>query len=938
MSDKLIHYGTPRKSGRYDWGSGDNGYQRAIGWRGHVRKLKNQGFTELDIAKAEGISINQLRARTAITKSEIRAVNTAEAVRMLDRGYSKMEIARRMSTPEKTWNESSIRSLLDPVLSERSAIIKTTANVLKEGVDQKRFIDIGTGVETNIGVHRTKLNTAVASLEDEGYQVHKINVPQVGMPGKFTIMKVLGAPGTTWKELVNDPSQIKNLDMISKDYGKTFEKSSLGLKPIQHVSSTRVAVKYAEDGGTLKDGVIELRRGVNDLDLGNSKYAQVRIGVDGTHYLKGMAIYNDKMPDGVDIIFNSNKHDTGNKLDAMKKLKDDPDNPFGSTIKQNGQKGALNVVNEEGDWETWSKTLSSQILSKQPVPLAKKQLELGYQQKKEEYDDIMNLTNPVVKKQLLTEFSDSCDSSSVHLKAAGLPRQASKVILPVPDLKENEVYAPTFRPGEQVVLIRHPHGGTFEIPQLTVNNKSKSAQAIMKNSRDAVGINPKVAEKLSGADFDGDTVIVIPNNSGLIKTSASLKGLEKFNPSESYPPYDGMKTIDGGIWSSKTNSVDFRGVKPKTTTKGAKMGGVSNLITDMTIKGANLDEVARAVRHSMVVIDSEKHHLNYKQSYIDNDIAGLSAKYQNSSRGGASTIISKASSDSRPFERKEGAYVGPISKKTGKATLLYIDPATGKKLYRNTGESYEKRVKVIDPATGKVMVDPSTGKPVYRATGKIINKTSRSTKMADTDDARTLSSGRQIEEVYASHANKLKALGNLARKNTLEIESTPYNPSAKKTYQQEVYSLEAKLNVAYRNKPLERQAQVVANSVLTRKKQANPDMDDDEIKKVKNASLAEARVRLGASKNLVDISDREWEAIQAGAISSSRLSAIIQNANPDRIKQLATPRTNVATMSPAKLQRAQSLLEAGLTQADVADALGVSTSLLSKALNPPASN
>ena len=48
------------------------------------------------------------------------------------------------------------------------------------------------------------------------------------------------------------------------------------------------------------------------------------------------------------------------------------------------------------------------------------------------------------------------------------------------------------------------------------------------------------------------------------------------------------------------------------------MGDVSNLITDMTIKGANNDELARAVRHSMVVIDSEKHNLDVKASARDN--------------------------------------------------------------------------------------------------------------------------------------------------------------------------------------------------------------------------------------------------------------------------------------------------------------------------------
>ena len=597
----------------------------------------------------------------------------------------------------------------------------------------------------------------------------------------------------------------------------------------------------------------------------------------------------------------------------MKKLKKDPstgeidkDNPFGATIKReinefgdlvSAQRGALNIVNEEGDWEKWSKTISSQVLSKQSVPLAKTQLNLALAQKKEEYDEIMSLTNPVVKKQLLLAFADDCDSSSVHLKAAGLPRQANKIILPIPDIKETEVYAPTFNNGEAVVLIRHPHGGTFEIPQLTVNNKSKSAKAIMENAKDAIGIHPNVAKKLSGADFDGDTVIVIPNNRGLIQSSESLKALKNFDPIEKYAPYDGMKTIDGGVWNAKTREVDFNGKKPRAQTKQTKMGEVSNLITDMTIKGANLDEIARAVKHSMVVIDSEKHHLDYKRSYEENGISALSAKYQNGPRGGASTLISKASSEIRVNERT------PRKAKDGGP----IDPVTGKKVYTETGASYVNKA------------------------GKTIYKKTLSTKMAEAEDARTLSSGTKREEVYANYANNLKALANTSRKNALSIIPNPRTPSASKVYAQEVESLNKKLTLAIMNKPYEREAQVYANSVIARKKLANPDMDADELKKTRNQALAEARVRTGAKKTSVEFTDREWEAVQAGAISPSKLSQILQNADLDKVKALATPRTKL-TMTSAKTDKARSMLASGYTISEVAESLGVSTSTLSNAL------
>ena len=868
MRRELKHYGTPRHSGRYPWGSGKDPYQSAVGWRGHIQELKKHGLTEKEIAEGEGISIAQLRARNSLTKAEVRAAQTAEVLRMKERGYSNTEIGRRMGL-----NESTVRSLADPALAERAVITMATANMLKEQADQKRFVDVGAGIENHIGVSKTKLNTALAELQEQGYKIHRVNVEQVGMPGQFTIVKVLGAPDTEWAEIRKDVSKIQPLTMISDDFGRTYEKTgAFDPTKIQNVDSKRITIQYGEQGKA-KDGVIELRRGVSDLNLGGSQYAQVRISVDGTHYLKGMAIYTDDLPKGVDIRFNTNKTNTGDKRDAMKSLKQDPDNPFGSSIKAGGQRGALNIVNEEGDWETWSKTLSSQVLSKQTVPLAKKQLDLALQAKKEEHAEISGLTNPVVQKQLLLAFADGCDASAVHLKAAGLPRQASKVILPVPGLKPNEVYAPTFKDGETVVLIRHPHGGTFEIPQVKVNNRSKDAKFIMANAQDAIGIHPSVASKLSGADFDGDTVIVIPNNNNQVKSSASLKALENFDPIEAYPGYPGMTPI-----------------KPQT--KQTKMGEVSNLITDMTIKGADVDEIARAVKHSMVVIDSEKHNLNYKQSYIDNGIAALSAKYQNSKRGGASTIISQASSEIRVPHRKSSHA---------------IDPHTGTKIYSYTEASY---------------VDQK---------GRVIEKTTSSTKMAETGDAHTLSSGRQIELVYAGYANELKTLANNSRLSAINIIPTTYSPSARKTYQSEVDTLNSKLNIALMNKPIERQAQIFANSIITRKRQANPSMDNDDLKKVRNQALAEARARTGASKSMIQITEHEWVAIQAGAVSPSKLSQILQNANLEQIKALATPRSTVS-MTPSRISRARLMLSRGLTQAEVAEALGISTSTLAKAL------
>ena len=879
---ELYHYGTPRHSGRYPWGSGDNPYQHgAASFLGQYNDLKSKGLSESEIAKAMGMNTTQLRNRRAIARSEKKKEDIYMAYRLKEKGLSNVEIGKRMGI-----NESSVRALLDPTASVKNDAIQNTADILKKQIEKNEYIDVGVGTERYLGVSRTKLKNSLAMLEDEGYKIQYVPIEQLGT-GKKTNVMVLTGPDVDYSTLYKNKDKISMVqDVYSEDNGHTW----LNIEPPKNINSNRVQIRYAEDGGKDKDGVIELRRNVDDLDMGNSKYAQVRIAVDGTHYLKGMAMYSDNMPDGVDIIFNTNKHKDVPKMKVLKEQSGDPDNPFGATISR--QSGALNIVNEEGDWGKWSKSLASQMLSKQPISLAKQQLTLGYNIKKDEFDEILSLTNPTIRKKLLESFADDCDASAVHLKAAAMPRQASHVILPFPNMKENEIYAPNYRDGETVVLIRYPHGGKFEIPELKVNNKNPDAKKLIYNAKDAVGINSKVAERLSGADFDGDTVLVIPNNKGQIKTSPSLKGLKNFDPQEAYKAYDGMPKV--------SKSTGFH--------KQTEMGKVSNLITDMTIKGATDDEIARAVRHSMVVIDAEKHNLNWRQSYIDNDIPALTKKYQqkpNGKSGGASTLISKAKSEERVPYREEGEWY--TDKETGKTTRRYIDPKTGEKLYNYTGETYTTK------------------------TGKTVAKTTKSTKMYEAKDAYSLSSGQPIENVYADYANKMKSLGNQARKEYLNTPPLKYSPSAKETYKKEVDSLNSKLNVALKNAPLERQAQIRANSIVAAKKRDNPDMEYDEVKKIKGQALAESRVRTGAAKERINITPKEWEAIQAGAISNSKLITILDNTDLDVVKSYATPRQSKA-MSQSKIQRAKSLYNNGYSTSDIADILGVSTSTITESL------
>lgn len=870
VDDYIAHYGTPRHSGRYPWGSGgEDGANRNRDFLQYVAGLKNQGMTEAEIARGLGLdSTTRLRAAKSIAKNAQKQSDIFQAQRLKDKGMSNVAIGDRMGI-----NESSVRALLAPGQKDKADVLEATSNMLKDQVAKKQYIDIGAGVEYHMGVSRTKLNTAVAVLQEEGYKVHYLKVEQLGT-GKQTTLKVLSKPDVPYSEVFKNRDNVKQVTDYTEDGGRSY----LGLKPPTSVSSKRVGIRYAEDGGSGADGVIYVRPGVKDLSLGESHYAQVRIAVDGTHYLKGMAMYKDDLPAGTDLVFNTNKSNTGNKLDAMKALKDDPDNPFGAVISR--QSGHMNIVNEEGNWSNWSKSLSSQMLSKQSPSLARTQLDMTYSRKKSELDEIQALTNPAVKKRLLESFADDVDSSAVHLKAAALPRQGSHVILPIESMKATEIYAPNYRDGERVALIRYPHGGKFEIPELTVNNRQPEAKKLLGNAVDAVGISHKVAERLSGADFDGDTVLVIPNNSGRVKSEPALEGLKNFDPMKYKLPADAPK------------------MSPRT--KQVEMGKVSNLITDMTIRGANNAELARAVRHSMVVIDAEKHHLDYKESARVNNIPQLKAKYQGSARGGASTLISNSGASSTikvpEFKARSAKDGGPI------------DKATGERIFVKTGSTYTDK------------------------TGKISPHRTEVTKLGNTKDAHVLSSGTPIEKIYADHSNRLKALANDARKTMVNTKNNAYSPSSKAVYSNEVSSLNAKLNLALRNAPLERQAQVLANATYAAKRRANPDMDPAETKKIKSQALAEARSRTQAKKAQIQITDNEWAAIQSGAISTNKLDQILRNADLDLVKKLATPKSELM-MNSAKTNRAKAMLSSGYTQAEVADALGVSVTTLKKGLS-----
>lgn len=897
-SEHLAHYGVLRRSGRYPWGSGGNEDQSStnksfLGW---VADMKKQGLSEKEIAQGlsdgdEKVSIAQLRAEITVARNEQRQSNILMAQRLKDKGNSHVAIGKRMGV-----NESVVRSWLAPGAAAKTDAITQTSDMLKRQVEEKKFVDIGSGVASQLGLADTRLNAAVHVLRAEGYAVHLVKIPQA-TNDKETTFKVLAPPGTTYGDIRKNYADIKQITGRTLDGGHTFSK----IHPAMSIDPKRVQVIYNEDGGGKADGIIYVRPGVKDVSIGGSSYAQVRVQVGDGHYLKGVAMYKDDLPKGVDLAFNTNKSNTGSKLNAMKELGSDPDMPFGAMIKRQvlaneGSKdpakpehvtSVMNIVNEEGDWGRWSKHLSSQFLSKQHPSLAKKQLGITAENRRKEYDEIMALNNPTIRKKLLNEFAEGADASAVNLKAAGLAEDARyHVILPVSSMSPNEVYAPNFENGTRVVLVRYPHGGTFELPELTVNNRQPEARRLLGDAIDAVGIHHSVAEQMSGADFDGDFVVVIPNNNKKVKTSLPLEGLKGFDPmSYKYPD-------------------DMPHKKMSNKAKQTEMGKVSNLITDMTIRNAPTEKIVRAIRHSMVVIDAEKHDLNYRLSAQDNGIRQLQEEYQNpfreSGHPGSSTLISRARSSIDVPDRK-------------------------KRLAKDGGP--------VDRVTGEVRYSP-TNKKYLDKNGKEVLKTVGSTRLAETNDAHTLSSGTPIEKIYADHSNELKAMANKARLEALHTPNLVYSPSANKTYADEVASLNTKLAIAVQNRPLERQAQVIAKSVIDAKLYNNPGLDTSQKKKIRQQAITVARNRVGASKKerQIEITPEEWNAIQAGAISNHKLEQILTNTDIDKLRELATPHHKVL-MSSNKVARAQGMLALGYTRAEIARQLGVGVTTLNTALD-----
>ena len=941
----LKHYGVKRRSGRYPWDPLLH-LPKNYKFIEERDELKKRGFSDNEIAKHMGLSTTVYRSKVTIAKEELKQYNMQRIAKLQSEGMIIDDIAKTIGTTGQT-----VRNYIDemnnPNKSSRAQRVQTeaVADSLKDAVKRSKYVDVGKGVEVQMGISKEKLKAGLNALVESGeYEVHSLRIAQVTDKNNSTPVKVLTEAGVERRDIYKNMDKIRPVQEFALDGdARMFQQ----MERPKSIGWDRVYIRYAipegqkghgtNDDGSTMDGAMFLRPGVKDLNLGKASYAQVRIAVGDTHYLKGMALYGTEemfknVPKGTDIIFNTNKTKDKAPEDVLKPLKKNPEggapidgpNPFGATVKRqntlvdskgnvvykkgvtdrNGNKvaeiGSVNIVNEEGDWASWSKTLSSQFLSKQPTTVVHERLKATIKQIDDEYASIQKVNNPVIKKQLLDSFSSDLESKQVHMKAAAPKGFQGHVILPVPDMKENEIYAPNYKNGERVVLVRYPHGGRFEMPELTVNNNSVARKMISKNSPDAVGIHPKVAAKMSGADFDGDTAYLIPNNKGKFKTANSLKELANFDPN---------------MYQDKPGTFKPMDKKFQQTT----MGVVSNLITDMTLQGAPTSEIARAVKHSMVVIDAEKHKLNYKRSAEENGIDALMKRYMSH----IDRIKYGELERYNPKNRKIDKVIDPaVLKKDLTPEKEWISASTIISRHKQKVITDGYQVEIPDPKS-------SSGKT------KMVWRNKKETFVVNmVEDANIFlgPNATKTEHHYADYVNELKAYKKKVDAESAGIKMPARDPKAAKIYAEEVLSMKDKVNDVKVNRIKERQAQrmaEVASKAEIARRSEDEVLKKEDISRIKQQALNKARSQVGSARNPVKITDDEWDAIQANAVSGTLLKELVSFMDDSQLKALATPRPNTV-MTESRKNKAKALLANGYTISQVAEALGVSPSTIGK--------
>ena len=79
------------------------------------------------------------------------------------------------------------------------------------------------------------------------------------------------------------------------------------------------------------------------------------------------------------------------------------------------------------------------------------------------------------------------------------------------------------------------------------------------------------------------------------------------------------------------------------------------------------------------------------------------------------------------------------------------------------------------------------------------------------------------------------------------------------------------------------------------------------------------------------LTPKEWRAIQEGAVSQAMLNKVLEMADETNVRELATPRST-PKISSSMISRAKVMSSRGKTAAEIAEALGISTTSVHRAL------
>lgn len=212
MSDMLMHYGVGWDdnppgigSGRYPHGSGENPNQHmenmslADQKSALMKKFKDEAY----VATILGYK-NTSELRNAIHAEKNKAEQEkTDAIRALyfDKNnpiISPTKISRITGIPEPTVR-SYIKKFGKKTKLQQNVEIE---NQLKALVDEKKCIDVGSGVEYALGITETRKDKILAELQEQGYTVLNYYQKQLAT-GKNTTVQMLCPPETTYEDMKN---------------------------------------------------------------------------------------------------------------------------------------------------------------------------------------------------------------------------------------------------------------------------------------------------------------------------------------------------------------------------------------------------------------------------------------------------------------------------------------------------------------------------------------------------------------------------------------------------------------------------------------------------------------------------------------------------------------------------------------------------------------